>query len=83
MIRHVIRNVDFQPSGGVVINYIDLDNDVKTNHLMVSHALSIPAMPEYDEGLEAVEEAVRALLVDAIEDLSLVPSVERETGDSE
>lgn len=75
-IQHVIRNVEFLPSGGVVINYIDLTRDVKTNRLMISHALQVPAMPEYDEGLEAIEEAVRALLVDAIEDLSIVASVE-------
>lgn len=76
MSNYVIRNVGFNPDGSVVIDYLDLSADLKKNHLAVSHAIQIPNMPEYEQGLEELLDKVRETLVDAIEDLSLVENIE-------
>lgn len=75
MSKLVIKGLSFDLSGGVTIDYMDMVSDVKTNHLAVSHAIRIPSAPEYEAGLEELADVVRRVLLDAIEDLSIVESV--------
>jgi hypothetical protein len=64
----VINGVEVTPEGGLVIAYGRFPRDVRKNGLMWSHQVHVPAASDYDDEIEAVTEALQALLVDVLED---------------
>lgn len=62
--------------GGVEIGYMRLPKDLRKNGLMWSHSLLIPRGSDYDDELDAFEEALQALLVDALDDEDTAESVD-------
>lgn len=67
-------SVTFGPDS-VDISYQVLPDDIKRNGLQKQSVLRIPRDSDYEEEIYEAEEAVRALLVDAIEDLDIALSI--------
>lgn len=77
MAEHVIYAMEFTPDGGVAISYNELPTDVRNEgSLFVTHHLEIADCPDYREGIEAVQDALRELLRDALDDLTSTEPVD-------
>lgn len=72
----VINGVESTPEGGLVITYGRFPRDVKKNGLMWSHQVHVPADSDYDDEIEAVTDALHALLIDVLEDEELAEPME-------
>lgn len=64
--------VEFSPEG-VRVSYVRRQ-DVRENGLVWQHQVAIPRGSDYDDEIEAAEEAVMALLLDALDDEDRVPA---------
>ena len=81
----ILRTVAFAPNGDVEINFVR-SADLKTNGLLLSGSLYVPADADYGEEIEAVQNAVLFLLADAMEDhgrLPMMPLTEDEPDDED
>lgn len=67
-----IVGINLLEDGGVELVYLKIPDDAKANGLLWKHAVHIPAKSDYDDELEAVHEALRALLLDVLDDESRV-----------
>lgn len=67
MKTHIVRgcSVDAE-TGGVVLEYLTPASDVRTNGLVVNHALLIPPEDQFAEIIDALEAALQAALTDAL-----------------
>jgi hypothetical protein len=78
----VVRTIEFAPDGGVTLEYVDPDQDVKSNGLMVNHVLWIPYEP-YEDEIDKLVDTLRELVAEATRDLATLgpplmhPSEER------
>jgi hypothetical protein len=79
----LIRSLTFQPDGSVAVEYVTPATDVKANGLEINHVLLIPRDSDYDDELDAVMEAVNAMLEDAIEDLDTAAPFDFSSDDDE
>ena len=70
----VIASVQFEAEM-VVVSYLEM-TDVKANGAQRHQTLFIPREDDYDDEIEAVEEAVRYLLRDISEDWPVLKSAE-------
>lgn len=61
---------------GVELIYAILPRDVRKNGLMWQHSVLVPRGSDYDLEIEAVEEALSALLEDVLEDEATAESVD-------
>ena len=52
----------------IEIGYVRLPQDVRKNGLVWQHSVQIPRKSDYDDEIEAFEEALVALLEDALDD---------------
>lgn len=75
MTVRIIRAVNFLEDA-VTIEYVTPEEDVKANGVTVNHALMVPAGDDYDDEIEAVFDAVQALLADVLEDLPRLEPVD-------
>lgn len=61
--QHIIRGLSFDPdSGGFVIEFITPTADVRTNGLILNHALLIPAEDPFIDLLEDLEASLQRAL---------------------
>lgn len=79
----VINAVEAGPDGGLVIHYGRLPRDVRKNGLMWQHTVQVPADSDYDDELEAVQEAVKALLEDVLDDENRAEPIEMDQEEEE
>lgn len=80
----LLLSVGFEP-GGVNVEYIDTA-DVKQIGMRLTKQLHVPYASDYDDEIDAVLEAVHALLIDALEDfprLEELPDREEDEEDDE
>lgn len=68
---------------GIDVAYVRLDKDVRENGLLWRHSVLVPRDSDYDDEIEAVEEALLALLTDALDDEDRVPPLDVEESDEE
>lgn len=68
----LIATVALEPDA-LVLTYMTLPADLRENGLAAQHQLTIPKGSDYDDEIEAVTDAVHALLADALDDFSKVP----------
>lgn len=61
---------------GIELGYVRLPADVRKNGLVWQHAVLVPRKSDYDDEIEAVEDALIALLEDALEDEGLAEAVD-------
>jgi hypothetical protein len=69
--------------GGVEISYGRLPQDVRKNGLAWQHSVLIPKGSDYDDEIETFEEALLALLEDALDDEDTAEPIEPELDDEE
>lgn len=67
MSDRIIRGISIQPDG-VMIEYLDVATDIRTNGLTLNHTCFIPFGDDYDDELEEVVEAAQRALSDALDD---------------
>lgn len=67
--RVLLRNVGFQPDGSVVMEYCIPSQDARSNGVVLNHVMQIPYGKDYDDEIDAVQDAVLALIDDVLEDL--------------
>lgn len=63
----VIEGIDISPDG-VSISYLRLPLDIRKNGLAWRHQVFVPAGSDYDDELEALNDAALALLADVLDD---------------
>lgn len=72
---------------GIEIGYVRLPKDVRKNGLAWQHSVLVPRSSDYDDEISAVEDAVLALLEDALDDeeraepIDLTPTDEEDEDD--
>ena len=66
--KHVIQSIGFDDSG-VFIEYL-VPSTVKASGLGLQSTLIIPTDDDYDDEIEALIDAARHLLLDALEDVN-------------
>lgn len=66
---------------GVEIGYMRVPADVRKNGLLWTHAVVIPRDSDYEDELEAFQEALKDLLLDALDDEDRAEPVELPTDD--
>lgn len=64
-----VRGLSFDPDGSITLEYADAEKDVREKGIILNHTLFIPSGQDYDDELQAVVDAVGALLADVLEDL--------------
>jgi hypothetical protein len=66
----MIRAIQFEPdTGSVVIEYCIPSQDARENGVLMNHTLFVPGGDDYDDELDELRHAARALLEDVLEDL--------------
>jgi hypothetical protein len=70
-----ITGVALAPEG-IEIGYVRVPRDVRKNGLVWSHAVMVPRGSDYDDEIEALEEALMGLLVDALDDEDTAEAVD-------
>lgn len=69
-LAHVLlRNVTFQPDNSILLEYCIPSQDARENGVVLNHVMSIPYGQDYDDEIDAVHDAVLALIDDVLEDL--------------
>ncbi len=63
----VINNLE-KTKTGLSITYIRLPRDARKNGLIWQHNVVVPFGSDYDDEIEAVDDALNALLVDVLDD---------------
>jgi hypothetical protein len=66
--RPIVRSIVFDDDGAAVIEYCVPAQDVRDNGVVLNHLLSVPREDQYDDEIDAVTDAVQALLADVLED---------------
>lgn len=67
--RVVLRTVQFEPDGSVVIEYCIPAKDARENGVVLNHIMSVPYGQDYDDEIDAVHDAALELISDVLEDL--------------
>lgn len=67
--RVMLRAVSFEDNGSVVLEYCIPAQDARENGVVLNHILRVPYGQEYDEEIDAVHDALLALVSDVLEDL--------------
>lgn len=80
--RRLIASVAFDPEG-LVLTFMTLPDDLRENGLGQQHQITVPRGADYEDEIEAVEDALHALIEDALDDFSKVPAYEPPTDDDE
>lgn len=62
-----IRSITFAPDG-LVIEYVDLDQDIRSNGLVMNHALRVPDDSTYHDAIVEVDRTAAELLTKAMDD---------------
>ena len=73
--RPLIRNIAFTQDG-MSIDYMVLPRDARENGLAITHNVWIPREDDYDDEIEAVEQAAQAAVLDALEDFDRIPELD-------
>lgn len=68
---------------GVEIGYMRVPADVRKNGLLWTHAVVIPRNSDYEDELDAFQEALKDLLVDALDDEDRAEPVDLPDADEE
>ena len=72
MSRVLVRQIAIHPDG-VAIDYIRMPEDARENGLTVTHNIWIPRGEDYEDELDAIEDAAREAVLDALDDLDKLP----------
>lgn len=67
--RVMLRTVSFEDTGAVVLEYCIPAQDARENGVVLNHILQVPYGQDYDEEIDAVHDALLALVSDVLEDL--------------
>lgn len=67
--RVLVRSVTFEADGSVVLEYCIPAKDARANGVVLNHILSVPFGDEYDDEIDAVQDAALHLISDVLEDL--------------
>lgn len=73
LIRHVAFNED-----GVSIDYMTLPGDARENGLALTHNVWIPREDDYDDEIDAIEQAAQEAVLDALDDFKKLPELDLE-----
>jgi hypothetical protein len=65
----LLRTITFQPDDSVVLEYCIPAQDARENGVILNHTMAIPYGKDYDSEIDAVHDAVIALIDDVLEDL--------------
>lgn len=65
----LLRTITFQPDDSIVLEYCIPDQDARENGVILNHTMAIPYGKDYDSEIDAVHDAVLALIDDVLEDL--------------
>ncbi len=66
--RFIIRSITITPDG-TALEYVETDRDVWPSGLQHQHVVFIPRGDDYEDELDAIEEAAQAALIDALQDI--------------
>lgn len=67
--RVLLRSVGFQEDGSVVLEYCIPSQDARENGVILNHVMAVPYGGDYSDEIDAVTNAVIALIDDVLEDL--------------
>lgn len=79
--RVLLRTVTFQPDDSVVLEYCIPTQDARENGVILNHTMAIPYGKDYDDEINAVHDAVLALIDDVLEDLPHLEPLNLSRGD--
>jgi len=68
-LAYALQNVKFFRDGSVEVEFV-LSPDVKENGLALRRTLYVPAARNWDDEIDAIYDAVSALVFDAMEDVT-------------
>lgn len=66
--KAVLHGVSLMEDGSIELAYMRMPVDLRVNRLMWQHSVIVPAGSDYDEEIDAVYEALTALLDDVLDD---------------
>lgn len=66
--KRVIRSVNFVEDA-VFVEFFSPADDIKANGVIINHSIAVPTGESYDDEIEALTDAVFALLEDVLEDI--------------
>lgn len=72
--RYIISSITIQ-ADGTAIEYLRPDGDVFVSGLQHQHVIFIPRGADYDDELDAIEDAAEAALADALQDTQTLDAV--------
>lgn len=75
--RLLVRSVTFAEDG-MAVEYMTLPEDARENGLSQTHSVWIPRGEDYDDEIDAVEEAANEAVKDALEDFGKMPQLDIE-----
>lgn len=67
--RVLLRGLTFEPDGSVLIEYCIPAIDARQNGVVLNHTLYVPTGADYNDEIDAVQDAILALIGDVLEDL--------------
>jgi hypothetical protein len=67
--RILLRSITFQPDMSAVVEYCIPAQDARQNGVVLNHIMQVPYGDDYDDEIDAVQDAVLALIDDVLEDL--------------
>lgn len=73
----IVSDISLEADGSVNLSYLRPDHDLKAVGVMQTHFLTVPRGGQYDDEIDALLDAVRALIFDVIEDW---PNLEPDAG---
>ena len=83
----VLVSVELLGDAGLSLRYLQYPKDVRKNGLTWQHQVFVPRGSDYDDELDAVDEALQALLADVLDDEDraepIDPEEEEEDDDEE
>jgi hypothetical protein len=78
-----ITGVALLEDGGLEIGYLRLPQDVRKNGLVWQHAVRVPVGTDYDDEIEAFQQALVDLLEDVLDDEDRAEPIELKDEDDE
>lgn len=75
----IIQNISFDPDGDVQLSYVIPDRDTKEVGLAHLHTLLIPTGFDYDEEIQAIQDAADYLVRDVLQDWDKLAGPPEET----
>lgn len=67
--RILLRSITFQPDMSAIVEYCIPAQDARRNGVVLNHVMQVPYGDDYDDEIDAVQDAVLALIDDVLEDL--------------